>query len=126
MFNSQHFLFNSYTNLFFLFILDKQPHNFPTGIQLGKYLASHAEHRTKFWGNHGGGATINRLAKQKFAGVHRDVIDPLNFTGASRQQKHARQADLHLPRDERNPDSRVGGPRINIHARQADQHLPHD
>ena len=107
------------TNLFFLFILDKQPHNFPTGIQLGKYLASHAEHRTKFWGNHGGGATINQLAKQRNAGVHRDAIPPKCFVGASRLSKQARQLNLDKDRDDIDPMSLPeGAPRQQKQARQ--------
>jgi hypothetical protein len=83
-------------------------------------MANHVEHHTKFWSNHGGGGTINRLAKQKYAGVHRDSIPPEVFTGIVRLLKQARQANLGKDRDDIDPMSFPdGAPRRNKQARQA-------
>jgi hypothetical protein len=83
-------------------------------------MANHVEHHTEFWSNHGGGATINRLAKQKYAGVHRDSIPPTAFTGVARLVKQARQANLGKDRDDIDPMSFPdGNARRSKQARQA-------
>jgi len=83
-------------------------------------MANHVEHHTKFWSNHGGGGTINRLAKQKYAGVHRDEIPPEVFTGVARLSKQARQDNLGKDRDDIDPMSFPdGAPRRQKQARQA-------
>jgi hypothetical protein len=83
-------------------------------------MANHVEHHTEFWSNHGGGATINRLASQKYAGVHRDLIPPEVFTGVARLVKQARQDNLGKDRDDIDPMSLPdGNARRSKLARQA-------